>query len=556
LAGWEYLATVDLFGVNAAMLGTAEAEGRRYWVEWPAIAGLDRLFEKERLPCPASMPISLAIAVIKSSFILNDQERRRRLEQWATDRLNLDPILGASQLLDYFSASLDAGATQLTAIWRLSEDDTRGGAVTQAIDRLLATRPAMPPEALRSLVQVAGKHLNAARLQALAEAALADPAVVDGQRAIWASVGFTLDPVGYGGRLIAEHSPSDTVELFDGSLMDDLIAGFHVVDSGAHVAREAAVVRLLGRTTSPDYELSSGLVTGEARLSGTVRQAITWLASHPHPDAGVALARLIEDPDLAEWCPSLRYAQAQQARLQRDRNFKHPGPTKILAAVDGGPPLNAADLRAVVLEELTRLRAELRTNNTTPWKRYWNLDPNGKPTDPRVENECRDHLLERLQDRLKPYRIAAAVPEARRGEETRVDMLLLTGAGRNLPVEAKRHFHRDIWTAASTQLQGYAAADGADGRGIYLVFWFGNEASPTPARPDGSDGPRSARELESMLVGDLAPDLRAHTDVIVFDVCDPEAPTTAPPRRRRRPKTTGIAAAPSGQIQTDGTHRI
>ena len=113
-----------------------------------------------------------------------------------------------------------------------------------------------------------------------------------------------------------------------------------------------------------------------------------------------------------------------------------------------------------------------------------------------------------------------------------------------------------LQTAASTQLQGYAAADGGDGRGIYLVFWFGNEASPTPARPDGSDGPRSARELESMLVGDLAPDLRAHTDVIVFDVCDPEAPTTAPPRRRRRPKTTGIAAAPSGQIQTDGTHRI
>jgi hypothetical protein len=180
---------------------------------------------------PGELPISLAIAVIKSSFILNDQERRRRLEQWATDRLNLDPILGASQLLDYFSASLDAGATQLAAIWRLSEDDTRGGAVAQAIDRLLATRPAMPPEALRSLVQVAGKHLNAARLQALAEAALADPAVVDGQRAIWASVGFTLDPVGYGGRLIAEHSPSDTVELFDGSLMDGLIAGFHVVDS-------------------------------------------------------------------------------------------------------------------------------------------------------------------------------------------------------------------------------------------------------------------------------------------------------------------------------------
>ena len=285
-------------------------------------------------------------------------------------------------------------------------------------------------------------------------------------------------------------------------------------------------------------------MTREARLSETIRQAITWLASDPHRDAGVALARLIEDGNLAEWRPSLRHAQAQQARLHRDRNFKHPPASVIRAAVDGGPPVNAADLRAVVLEELTRLRAELHTNNTTPWKRYWNLDSQGKPTDPRIENECRDHLLERLQDRLKPYRIAAAVPEARRGEETRADMLMLTGAGGNLPLEAKRHFHPDIWTAASTQLQGYAAAEGADGRGIYLVFWFGNEASPTPARPDGSDGPRSARELETMLVGDLAPHLFARTDVIVFDVSDPEAPGTAAPRKKRSSKTAGIAAAP------------
>jgi hypothetical protein len=124
-------------------------------------------------------------------------------------------------------------------------------------------------------------------------------------------------------------------------------------------------------------------------------------------------------------------------------------------------------------------------------------------------------------------------------------MLMLTGTGRNLPLEAKRHFHPDIWTAASTQLQGYAAADGADGRGIYLVFWFGNEASPTPSRPDGSDGPKSARELEAMLVSDIGPDLGPRTDVIVFDVSDPKAPTTAAPRKKRGSKMAGVAAAAS-----------
>ena len=78
---------------------------------------------------------------------------------------------------------------------------------------------------------------------------------------------------------MAEYSSSETFELFDESLMDSLIKASHVADGGARVAREAAIVRLLGRTTSPDYELSSGLVTSEARWSGSVRQAMAWLAN-------------------------------------------------------------------------------------------------------------------------------------------------------------------------------------------------------------------------------------------------------------------------------------
>jgi len=267
--------------------------------------------------------------------------------------------------------------------------------------------------------------------------------------------------------------------------------------------------------------------------SFTVLQAISALASAPLPEAGELLSTLVNERDLTAWRPSLRHAQAQQKRLHRDQSFKHPTVSAVRAAIAGGPPINACDLRAVVVEELRRLRSELRTNDTTPWRRYWNFDTKGKVDRPRIENECRDHLLDRLRDRLQKYNIVAAVPEARRGEETRVDVLILTGAGRNLPIEIKRHFHVDIWVAASTQLQGYTADPGADGFGIYLVFWFGNGASPTPARFDGSAGPTSAGELATMLVADLSPELRARTDVIVFDVSDPEAGNLRKPRQRR-----------------------
>jgi hypothetical protein len=219
----------------------------------------------------------------------------------------------------------------------------------------------------------------------------------------------------------------------------------------------------------------------------------------------------------------------------RDQTFKHPLASVVRAALDCGPPVNALDLRAVVVSELQQLRAELRSTDTTPWRRYWN-NLRGTVSTPLIENECRDHLLDRLRDRLAKYQIAAALPESRRGGETRADVLILTGAGRNLPIEAKRHFHRAIWTAASTQLLGYAADPGADCMGVYLIFWFGNDVSPTPARPDGGVGPATGAELEAMLVEGLPDDMRPLVDVIVFDVSNPAAPSTGKPRRKSRKK--------------------
>lgn len=535
LAGWEYVATKDLVGVDATLLGRAEAESRRYYVEWPAVAGLDRLFEEGRPPDQSATPIAVAIAVLKSAWIIEDNKRRSRLERWAVERLNFKPAAGAAQLLEFWDAALDAGATQLNSIWRLSEDDVCTGAIEKAIDALLDTHRSMPPDALRSALHVAAKCLDSRRLLAIAEASLADTAVAGAQQRIWSFVAFALDPIGHGDRFLKEHSGA-AVGLFSEDLTEALIDAFGGIDGGSRPYREAMIVRLLGPVSSPDFELWNVGDLPATRRSDTVRHAINWLAGQTDRDAGVALASLVDDPALIAWQPSLRHAQAQQTRLRRDRAFKHPAPTTVRAAMAGGPPVNASDVRAVVMEELGRLRAELRTSDSTPWKRYWNVDSTGKVTTPLVENECRDHLLERLRDRLQRYQIVAAIPEARRGERTRADMLILTGAGRNLPVEAKRHYHAEIWQAASSQLQGYAAEEGADGFGIYLVFWFGNDVEPTPARPDGTDGPMSAVDLEAMLASDLPLDLRARTDVIVFDVSNSQAPATAKPRKKRTAK--------------------
>jgi hypothetical protein len=533
LAGWNHIATKGLGDVDAARLGVAEAENRRYYVESAAVAGIYRLLIDDKMPPLRETPIDAAIAVLKSSWTANGNDRQEKLDRWAIDRLNVEPSAGAAKIVEYWNAALGAGATDLVGIWKLQEEKLGGAALKLALDTILTTRPMLAPVALRTALRASVKVLDRRKLIDLSRAAIENPGVDGASKGVWMLVAFVLDPVANAALLIGEDGVEDVALFLDegNSELVGALSGMADVDP---LPTQVLKIRAFGPRAAPRDEFGrGGRVTEPQRLSETVRNAINALAGDSRPEAGKALADLANNSDLMNWRPSIRHAQAQQHRLMRDQNFKHPTASVVRAALDCGPPVNASDLRAVVTSELNQLRAELRSTDTTPWKHYWNRDSDGRVTEPLIENECRDQLLERLRDRLKKYQIAAALPEARRGEATRADVLLLTGAGRNLPVEAKRHFHSEIWVAAATQLQGYTAAPGADGLGIYLVFWFGNDAHPTPARPDGSIGPTTGTELEEMLIADLPTDLRSSTDVIVFDVSDLSAPAAKKPRRKR-----------------------
>lgn len=541
LAGWNHIATEGLGDVNAARLGVAEAGQRRYYIESAAVAGIYRLMVDDRMPVLRDTPIEVALAVLKSSWIANGNERQEKLDRWAIDRLNVDPVAGATQIVDYWNAALGAGVADLMGIWKLKEDKPTRTALGLALDTVLTTRPMLAPSALRSAIVASAKILTRTRLIELARAAIESPSVEGASRSVWIIVAFVLDPVANASLLIGEDGVENVAMFWDdaNSEMIGTLSGMTGVDQ---LPTRTVMIRALGPRAAPGDEFTGGgYVTELQHFSRIVRNAVNALAWDPRREAGTALGGLLSVPELAQWHTSIRHAQAEQGRLMRDQNFKRPTASAIRAALDCGPPVNASDLKAVVVSELRQLRAELRSTDTTPWKRYWNVGSDGKVTKPLIENECRDHLLDRLRDRLKKYQIAAALPEARRGKETRADVLMLTGAGRNLPVEAKRHFHPDIWVAAATQLQGYAAAPGADGLGVYLVFWFGNDASPTPARPDGGTGPSTAIELEAMLVGDLPEDLRGLTDVIVFDVADLSASGSKKPRRKRSAVAVAVA---------------
>ncbi|MDA9474402.1 hypothetical protein XI03_07770 [Bradyrhizobium sp. CCBAU 65884] len=527
--GWDAVALNGLGDIDAKRLGDLEARSKTNRIENAAVAGIyRRLIDADSSSAPRDFPLDVALAVLKSSWTANDNRRSDMLDRWAIERLDADPKVGAERLLLYWNAALDAGSTTLPSLWKF-DSERRSPAFELALYEILRIRPDMNVEALRSALKVTPRALDKRRLADLASVALNDPKVDGACRELWLLVVYVLDP--------ATHSAGAAADTIDVSSIvadqakNDFIGSIAALPGVDRLPTRALMVSLLGRRARPERDRVRRRVMDVRRKSETVRNSIKLIAADPRSEAAAALARLLADPALEAWESELRHAQVQQLRIMRDGNFKHPSASAVRAAIDGGPPVNASDLRAIVASELHRLRSELRSTDTTPWKRYWN-SANGKVTTPLIENECRDNLLDRLRDRLDKYRIAGVAPEARRGEGTRTDVLVFSGAGRNLPIEVKRHFHPDVWTAPETQLQGYASDPGADGLGIYLVFWFGNDVEPTPARPNGQRKPGSAAEMEAMLTAGLTSDLAARTNVIVFDVSDPNAKKTTKRRKR------------------------
>ena len=92
--------------------------------------------------------------------------------------------------------------------------------------------------------------------------------------------------------------------------------------------------------------------------------------------------------------------------------------------------------------------------------------------------------------------------------------------GRKILCELKRDYHAEVWTAMTGQLERFYAHDpDAKGFGIYVVFCFGaKRPTDIPSPPNGMERPRTAAEMEAMLVALLPGDMGKRLAVVVIDV--------------------------------------
>ena len=360
------------------------------------------------------------------------------------------------------------------------------------------------------LLKTAFLHCEEASLLDLIQGKVAHRSMNVAQRICWLSIGFLVSPESY--REILEDyvvggSERRIRHLAYVTCRDDLPA---VLLDRLGVAELRLLIRLLG----PAYKPSPLGSKGE-RIRGFINQ----LASVPSPDAMEAFETLLTDTGLRPWRSYLIDAAYRQNSLRREAGFHHCGIGQVLETLDKRKPANAADLAALTFEYLREFAQTIRHGNTSDWRQYWNVDSHNRPVDPKPENACRDTLLSDLKLKMDPLGIDVQA-EGHYADDKRSDIRVFFG-GFNVPVEIKKSCHRDLWSAIKTQLIAkYTRDPGADGNGIYLVFWFGDTEYCRPTPGEGVP-PKSSAEIEKRLRSTLSADEKLKISICVIDVSEP-----------------------------------
>ena len=249
-----------------------------------------------------------------------------------------------------------------------------------------------------------------------------------------------------------------------------------------------------------------------------IRALINEVSSISSYDASEVLERLLLLPECESYRDHLLHAQSNQRIRYRESQFNHADWKQAVSTLVNETPVNVMDLYSLLLDHIRDISNRIAYENTDIYKQFWNEDRYGRPQTPKPEESCRNIFLDLLRARLNPLRISCE-PEGHMVSDKRADIIVLL-PGIKVPIEIKRDYHRDVWTALNGQLDKlYTINPDAAGYGIYLVFWFGSARPNTLSRlAKNMDQPENASAMENMLNETVPVEKRDRLSAIVIDV--------------------------------------
>jgi hypothetical protein len=426
-------------------------------------------------------------------------------------------------------ADIEHNDTNPTGLTELLNDAVFAQFRHQIIIAFLTDYPHLIPTVLSSVLREAIALPNIApRLLALARRSLADPATAPESRLLWLAAAYLLASDDF-------REQAEIVGLADPQFfwkLRDFIG--HSRHQGALNLRlttaQAEVLLIIAGRHFADVEepTESCGIHNPWDAADFVRSLLTNLSNDTSADASHVLTRLEAHPNLAGFLPHVRHALATQNARRRELLYVQPDWSSTVAALNNGRPASAPDLQALLVAHLHDARLAIAGSNEDAYRPFWNEDPHGRLVTPKPEESCRDALLRLIRDKLSHLGVIVE-PEGHMVADKRADLVAFV-PGTKIPIEIKRDYHADVWTAAQSQLErAYTRDPNTSGYGIYLVLWFGDDRPrPMPRPPGDASRPATWMEMEEMLRQTIPVNQRRRIAVVVVDVTDPRSADTAP----------------------------
>ena len=520
-----------------------------------AKSGLRKIFDRSDLPPPSEiftwaakrqphyirLPFLTCMGELyqeNSAMLdtLSDDLAARALAFWYTYGAGNEPVwvkplscsrptLAAKVFIEYVSAMLAAKEQYIHGIYPLAHEPEYREIARLAAIPLLEIYPVrankQQASTLEYLLKAAIGHGDKARLLALIAEKLAHKSLDIVQRVYWFATGLIVAPAEYAAK-VKKYVSGNVTRI--NHLSTFLYSGFHSRQLSVPLppATLGLIVELLAPRCTPYWpERTDSRVTRAMDEGDYVRSLLKWLSENPDTESAQVIEQLLSLSQLSAWHEFLRTARQTQQISRREALFRHPSAVDVAQTLNNLKPANVADLAALAMDHLRKLPSEIRSSNTDNYKRFWNEDSYSRPDRPKTEKSCRDYLAEKLKAQFSPLDVEV-LPETHEAHDKRADMRLSChsdGSAFHLPIEIKLDHSPDLWRAIDEQLIPlYTLDPETQGRGIFLVLWFGEKNMPAP--PSGKK-PKTATELEARLVETLTTEEKKLINVFVLDVSKP-----------------------------------
>lgn len=491
---------------------------RLYVHSLPCLAGMDELSQKGKQAI-----LDLGEDNIKKALAFYFTYADYRIgEQWYKTLLKEKPDWVADVYGKYGKVALRAGKWP-NMIYALEYDEDHAQIAREVAIPLLSSLPARITskqlDPLYRLLNAALRHADENQLKKLVREKTPLKSMDLRQRANWLTVGFILDMEGFETLLSQFVAKRKTRIHYLTGFLSDRIDRWSPVGKMS-LSALLLFIGLFGPRRAPYQTPSSGAIDNpEYELSELISQMIHRLQDvDVAPGAIEVIEELLNQPDLAEWHPRLRTA------LQAQRSSSSPPVSleQVRRTLKNDSPANAADLASLTCEHIRALAKQIKNGNTNDYRQYWDRNKNKQVRDRLHEEDCRDRFLSDLQLLFSSNHFDAR-PEGRYASDTRADIRVSyrdSELSCNVPIEIKCNDSKDLWRGMRQQLiEGYAQDPGADGHGIYLVFWFGSEF--TPRYPEGGKRPETPEKLQELLEQSLDNEERKRISVCIVDCTGP-----------------------------------